>query len=225
MNSKTERTALPHPLVTPTCILCIRHGETDWNAAGRWQGHAPVPLNAVGWAQSQALASYLARHGWPLAALYSSDLPRALQTAQAIAEALGLVVRPDSRLRETDLGEWQGLTREEVLAWDGERYAAYLADWRRIPAPGGEARLAVGARARAAFDEIAAHHAGQTVALVTHGGTLGMLLETLFGPLERPSLTNTSITVIERATPEAPWTLVRVAWAPHLDEQPLGETW
>jgi len=225
MNSKTERTALPHPLVTPTRVLCIRHGETDWNAAGRWQGHAPVPLNAAGYAQSQALGRYLARNGWGIAAIYSSDLPRAMQTAQAIAEALGLVVRPDSRLRETDLGEWQGLTREEVLAWDAERYAAYLADWRRIPAPGGEARLAVGARARAAFDEIAAHHAGQTVALVTHGGTLGMLLETLFGPLERPSLTNTSITVIERTTPEAPWVLVRVAWAPHLDEQPLGETW
>ncbi len=221
MNSKTDALALP----TLTRVLCIRHGETDWNAAGRWQGHAPVPLNAVGRAQSQALAGYLARNGWPLVALYSSDLPRAMQTAQAIADALGLTVQPDPRLRETDLGEWQGLTRDEVLAWDAERYTAYQADWRRIPAPGGESRLAVGTRARAAFDEIAARHAGQTVALVTHGGTLGMLLENLFGPLERPSLTNTSITVIERAAPDALWTLVRVAWAPHLETTPLGETW
>ncbi|MGQ9851316.1 MAG: histidine phosphatase family protein [Aggregatilineaceae bacterium] len=225
MNSKTERTALPHPLVTPTRVLCIRHGETDWNAAGRWQGHAPVPLNAVGRAQSQALASYLARNGWPLAALYSSDLPRALQTAQAIAEALGLPVRPDARLREIDLGEWQGLTREEVLAWDAERYAAYLADRDHVPTPNGETHLALRTRVLAAFDDITSRHAGQTVALVTHGGTLGVLLVSLFGPLERPSLTNTSITVIEQTTPEAPWVLVRVAWAPHLDEQPLGETW
>lgn len=208
-----------------TRVLCIRHGETDWNAAGRWQGHAPVPLNAAGHAQSRALGHYLARNGWRIAAVYSSDLPRAMQTAQAIADALALTVHPEPRLRETDLGEWQGLTREEVLAWDAERYTAHLADWRHIPTPNGESRLAVGARARAAFDDIVARHAGQTVALVTHGGTLSMLLESLFGPLERPSLTNTSITLVERPAPDAAWTLVRVAWSPHLDEQPLGETW
>ncbi len=210
---------------SPTRVLCIRHGETDWNAAGRWQGHAPVPLNPAGLAQSRALAHYLARNGWPIKAIYSSDLPRAMQTAQAIAAALGLTVHPDARLREIDLGEWQGLTREEVLAWDGERYAAHQADRDHVPTPNGETHLALRARVLAAFDEITAHHAGQTVALVTHGGTLGVLLVSLFGPLERPSLTNTSITVIERSAPEAPWVLVRVAWAPHLETAPLGETW
>ncbi len=221
MNSKTD--LLPPP--TLTRVLCIRHGETDWNAAGRWQGHAPVPLNAAGRAQSQALGNYLARNGWPLAAIYSSDLPRAMQTAQAIADALGLTVHPDARLREIDLGEWQGLTREEVLAWDGERYAAHQADRDHVPTPNGETHLALRARVLAAFDEITARHAGQTVALVTHGGTLGVLLVSLFGPLQRPSLTNTSITVIERAAPDTPWTLERIGWAPHLETAPLGETW
>lgn len=217
---------MPQPLVpAPTRVLCIRHGETDWNAAGRWQGHAPVPLNAIGRAQSVALGRYLAGNGARVAALYSSDLPRAWQTAQAIAEALGLAVQPEPRLREIDLGDWQGLTRDEVLAWDADRYAAYRADWRNIPAPNGESRAALRARARAAFDDIAARHAGQTVALVTHGGTLGMLLESLFGELERPSLTNTSITLVERPRPGDAWTLVRASWSPHLDEVPLGETW
>lgn len=216
--------AEPHPS-TPARVLCIRHGETDWNAAGRWQGNAPVPLNATGLAQSAALGRYLASNGARITALYSSDLPRAWQTAQAIAEALSLPVQPEPRLREIDLGDWQGLTRDEVLAWDGERYAAYRADWRNIPAPNGESRAALRVRARAAFDDIAARHAGQTVALVTHGGTLGMLLESLFGHLEHPSLTNTSITLVERLRPGDAWTLVRASWSPHLDESPLGETW
>ena len=216
---------MARPASTPTRVLCIRHGETDWNAAGRWQGNAPVPLNEIGRAQSAALGRYLASNGTRLAALYSSDLPRAWQTAQAIAEALRLTVQPEPRLREIDLGDWQGLTREEVLAWDADRYAAYRADWRTIPAPNGESRVALKARARAAFDDIAARHPGQTVGLVTHGGTLGMLLESLLGDFERPSLTNTSITIVQRALPGDGWTMVRAAWSPHLDQAPLGETW
>lgn len=212
-------------LLAPTRVLCIRHGETDWNAAGRWQGSAPVPLNATGRAQSAALGRHLASNGARIAALYSSDLPRAWQTAQAIAETLGLPVQPEPRLREIDLGDWQGLTRDEVLAWDGARYAAYRADRRNIPAPNGESRIVLKARARAAFDDIAARHAGQTVALVSHGGTLGMLLESLFGELERPSLANTSLTVVARPHSGGDWTLARVSWSPHLDESPLGETW
>ena len=216
---------LEHPISPSTRVLCIRHGETDWNAAGRWQGNAPVPLNEIGRAQSVALGRYLASNGLRLAALYSSDLLRSWQTAQAIAEALGLPVQPEPRLREIDLGDWQGLTREEVLTWDAERYAAYRADWRNVPAPNGESRAALRARARAAFDDITSRHAGQTVGLVTHGGTLGMLLESLFGDVQRPSLTNTSITLVERALPGDAWTLVRAAWSPHLDTAPLGETW
>ena len=205
-----------------TRVWCIRHGETAWNATGRWQGHAPVPLNDTGLRQSRQLGHYLAHNGTRIDALYSSDLKRAMQTAEAIAGPLGLPIYPEPRLREVDLGDWQGLTREEAEAWDPVRYAAFRTDWYNVPTPNGETRTALKARARAAFDDLAARHPDQVVGLVSHGGTLGMLIESLFGRIDRPTLANTSITIIEQA---APWRLVQVAWTPHLENAPLGETW
>lgn len=209
----------------PTEVLLIRHGETDWNASRRWQGRAPVPLNEAGLAQAQALARYLAARQVPIDVLYSSPLPRARQTAQAIADALGLTVLTDDRLREVDVGDWQGLSHDEIEAWDGERFAAYLADWYHTPTPNGESRMELQVRARAAFDDITARHCGATIAIVSHGGTLGMLLESLLGKIERPSLSNTSITVLKQPVPGQPWELAAVGLAPHLNEEPLGETW
>lgn len=206
-------------------VLLIRHGETDWNATGRWQGNAPVPLNATGRQQAQALARYLAAQPQTIDALYSSPLRRALQSAEIIADALGLPIRLEDRLREVDLGDWQGLRRTEAQAWDPERFAAYEADWYHVPAPNGESRRDLQQRARAAFDDLSARHRGQTIALVSHGGTLGMLLESLLGKIERPTLSNTSITVLAQQAPGQPWALVAVAWAPHLTDAPLGETW
>ncbi|MCD4685948.1 MAG: histidine phosphatase family protein [Anaerolineae bacterium] len=213
-----------------TRVYLIRHGETDWNAAGRWQGHAPVPLNESGLTQSAALGRYLAQHNVTLAALYSSDLKRAFQTAAAVAEALAMETQTDTRLRETDLGVWQGMTRTEVEAWDGERYAELVADWYTGPRPGGESRQQVETRMRAVFDAIIARHTDQTVALVSHGGSLGMLLRSVCGAIKRPDLSNTSVTIVERAAPDAApdaaWQLARVAWTPHLDDgAALGETW
>lgn len=212
-----------------TRIYLIRHGETAWNATGRWQGHAPVPLNESGRKQSIALGRYLAAHDYTFDALYSSDLLRAMQTAQAVAEPLGLDVIAEPRLREIDLGEWQGLTREEAAAWDSANWARYAADWRNVPVPSGESRHAVGERARAAFDDLAAQHADARIGLVSHGGTLGMLLESLFGRIERPSLSNTSMTILERgagAGASAEWTIARLVWTPHLATgDALGETW
>lgn len=208
-----------------TRVMIIRHGETAWNATGRWQGHAPVPLNDTGLAQAQALGAYLAAQGVRIDVLYSSDLRRAMQTAEAVAGPLGLKIHTDERLREVDLGEWQGLNRAEAQAWDTERYAAFEADWYTVPIPSGESRNQLKARARTAFDDLTARHTDQVIGLVSHGGTIGMLFESLFGRIERPTLTNTSLTIVERAAPDQPWTLVRVAWAPHLDEPPIGETW
>ncbi|MBN1200216.1 MAG: histidine phosphatase family protein [Anaerolineae bacterium] len=208
-----------------TRALLIRHGETIWNASGRWQGNAPVPLSTTGQQQARALGRYLANDGPPVDVLYSSPLKRAYQTAEAIAHALDLPVHTDARLRETDLGDWQGLTREEAAAWDPERFAAFSADWYTVAPPNGESRNQLKARARAAFEDITARHPGQQIALVSHGGTLNMLIESLFGQIKRPSLTNTSITIIEQARPGAPWQAVRFAWSPHLADAPLGETW
>ncbi len=208
-----------------TQIWMIRHGETAWNATGRWQGNAPVPLSDVGLAQSAALGHYLAAQGVQFAALYSSNLTRAMQTAQAVAAALHLDIRPEPLLREVDLGDWQGMTREEAMAWDSVRFAAFHADPVNAPHPNGESRRQLQIRARTAFDHIATRHRDQTVALVSHGGTLGTLVESLFGKINRPSLSNTSLTIVEQEHAGTPWRLVQVAWTPHLNGAAIGETW
>src|SRR5262245_3515870 len=97
-------------------VLLIRHGQTDWNAAGRWQGFEEIPLNDEGWAQARALAAYLSNQNGKINAIYSSDLIRAFQTASAIGEAFKLNPQPDPRWREMNLGIFQKLTRDEITA-------------------------------------------------------------------------------------------------------------
>ena len=98
----------------PRTLVLLRHGETDWNAQGRAQGHADVPLNAVGRAQAETVAPVLA--AFEPARLWSSDLARALQTAEYVAAATGLAIEPDARLREYDVGQRSGLTLAEFAA-------------------------------------------------------------------------------------------------------------
>ncbi|HEX9371110.1 MAG TPA: histidine phosphatase family protein, partial [Roseiflexaceae bacterium] len=105
-----------------TTFFVIRHGETDWNLNGRWQGHADVPLNQVGRVQARRLADRLLRDGARIDAIYSSDLKRAWETARAVAAALDLAPRLDPSLREIDVGSWSGLTSTEVLARDTDTY-------------------------------------------------------------------------------------------------------
>ena len=107
-----------------TRILLARHGETDWNRLGRWQGHADPPLNEAGLSQAAELAERLAGDG--IAAVYSSDLVRASETARVVADRLGLDVVEDARLREIDVGSWSGLTRAEVEQRFPEGYARWL---------------------------------------------------------------------------------------------------
>src|SRR6185369_7089516 len=97
-----------------THITLIRHGQTPWNATGRWQGHAFVPLNDEGRRQATRLAKHLLPIADEITAIYSSDLVRASETAEIIAARLEKTVRVDVRLREIDMGEWQGLTGDEI---------------------------------------------------------------------------------------------------------------
>src|SRR5687767_15606813 len=106
-----------------THLTLIRHGETDWNAMRRYQGHAPVPLNEAGREQARLAASHLVRGGFDR--IFSSDLWRARETAEIIGNVLQLSVEPDQRLREINVGHWQGLSHDEILAWDTERYDTY----------------------------------------------------------------------------------------------------
>jgi probable phosphoglycerate mutase len=150
-----------------TTILLVRHGETDWNAERRWQGHADRPLNDVGRRQARALA---ARLDDDVDAVYSSDLARARETAEILGERLGLPVRLDARLREVDVGEWSGLTTAEVEA----RFPGGLAQRRngRTGWREGETYEAMGERVLEALHEIAAVHDDGRVVVVTHGGPI-----------------------------------------------------
>src|SRR5258707_7809407 len=104
-----------------TRVTLIRHGETAWNVNGRWQGQAAVPLNDEGRRQAMLLAEHLLPRAAEFAAIYSSDSLRCRETAELVASRLDKSVQLDARLREIDLGEWQGLTSDEVQAWDIER--------------------------------------------------------------------------------------------------------
>jgi broad specificity phosphatase PhoE len=152
-----------------TTLLLARHGETDWNRDGRFQGHADPPLNARGREQARALAELVAAE--PLEAIYSSDLRRAYETARVVAAIRGLDVVVDPQLRERDVGHWSGLTRAEIE----ERFPEELRLWHEGAVACGESREELADRVLAAARRIAAAHVGGQVLVVTHGGALRML--------------------------------------------------
>src|SRR5512143_2700333 len=117
-------------------IIAIRHGETEWNALGREQGQLDSPLTALGVEQAEAIARRLRRQAF--SALYSSDLGRALQTAEIVARATGASIEVDPGLRERHTGIFQGMTKEQMAALYPVEYAAYRSDPYSYQVPGGE---------------------------------------------------------------------------------------
>jgi glucosyl-3-phosphoglycerate phosphatase len=160
-------------------LVLVRHGETDWNAEERAQGHADVPLNAIGHGQAEVVAPVLA--DLAPSRLWSSDLARALQTAEHIASVTGLPVELDARLREYDMGMRSGLNRTEFAARFPREYAAWLANDSSHLVPGEESTHEVQARVVPALREcLAALAWGQTGIVVMHGaclkvGVMGLL--------------------------------------------------
>ncbi|HEV7639547.1 MAG TPA: histidine phosphatase family protein [Gaiellaceae bacterium] len=151
-----------------TVILLARHGETDWNSERRWQGHEDQPLNDVGREQARALADTLANRGVDV--VFSSDLSRAHETALIVADRLGLPVEVDPGLREVDVGSWSGRAHNEIEGIDPEgfrRWQEGLKGWS-----GGESYEEMGERVVAAVLRLGARHPGQTLLLVTHGGSI-----------------------------------------------------
>lgn len=149
----------------------VRHGETDWNHDGRWQGHAGPGLNDLGRIQARAVADRLA--GIDADALYTSDLDRATETAAIIAAATGLEPIVAAGLREVDVGSWSGLTRGEVEKADPDGYARWVAGghgWR-----GGESYGAMHERVIAEVGRLFAAHPSGTILAVAHGGTVRAL--------------------------------------------------
>jgi broad specificity phosphatase PhoE len=137
-----------------TVLLLVRHGETDWNAAGRLQGHTDRPLNDYGRRQAKELAERLAGEGAD--AIYASDLVRAKETAEIVGERLGLTVAVDPDLREKDWGTWEGLTGDERVHVEFE----------------GESTEDHRDRVMGAVRRIVARHPEQRIVVVTHGGSL-----------------------------------------------------
>jgi probable phosphoglycerate mutase len=152
-----------------TTLILVRHGETDWNRAGRFQGHADPPLNDRGREQARALAEALEPE--PLEAIYSSDLRRAHETAQIVAERKGLSVIVDPQLRERDVGPWAGLTLSEIE----ERFPDEVRLWREGTISAGESRESLGRRVVEAARRIAVAHPDGHILVVTHGGAARML--------------------------------------------------
>jgi len=181
-----------------TRILLIRHGETDWNASGRWQGMADIPLNKTGLEQAAALAEHLKER--PISAVYTSDLQRASQTARLIADRHRLTIIEDQRLRESNLGEFQGLTLAEIMERYPKEALQMKQEYMAFIAPNGESRVAVQARVYAAFCDITAkHHPGEVV-IISHGGAIRTLLIKMFADNQdagQSVLSNTSVTIIE----------------------------
>lgn len=182
-------------------LLLVRHAETVWNASGRIQGQADPPLSERGNLQCEAVAARL--EGTRVDRVVSSDLARARATAAAIARRHpGLGVELDPRLREVDLGEWEGVTREALASDWPELFQA----WRRRPSwdlvPGGEGTAAFEARVRAGVEEVCMG-AGEadTVVAVTHIGVIRIVLSLAIGTFEDElrwpwAIENTGISVL-----------------------------
>jgi probable phosphoglycerate mutase len=152
-------------------VFVARHGETDWNREGRWQGQGGPGLNETGRIQARALAMRLsALH---VDALYTSDLARARETAEIAATATGLTPVLEPGLREVDVGDWRGLTRDEVSRRDPDGYRRWLAGqagWK-----GGETYDQMHERVLAAVDRLVAASAVGRIAVVSHGGAVRAL--------------------------------------------------
>ena len=154
-----------------TTILLARHGETDWNAVGRWQGHTDRSLTELGRRQAAELAERLA--DVELDAVYSSDLLRAIETAEPVANRLGLPLRTLPELREVDVGTWAGLTRDEVAERfpDGfRRWSEWQTGWED-----GETYDEMGERVVGAILRLAGKHPGERILVVSHGGAIRAL--------------------------------------------------
>ena len=169
-----------------TNVLLIRHGQSRGNAERRFGGHTPTPLSARGRNQAQATALTLKSEG--VTAIYSSDLLRAVETAQPLAKLTGLAVNTTSAFRERDVGVMEGLTFEDAAQQHPEQYAALLRRDFEYVLSGGESYRQLLDRARQKLDEIIAENHGGRIAVFSHTGTICILALHLMGALDAPEL-------------------------------------
>ncbi|HEX6285750.1 MAG TPA: histidine phosphatase family protein [Pyrinomonadaceae bacterium] len=169
-----------------THVLLIRHGQSEGNAERRFGGHTATPLSPRGRRQAQALARALKDEG--LTALYSSDLARAVETAEPLAKLTGLAINSTTAFRERSVGVMEGLTFENAAQQHPEQYAALLRrDFEHV-LTGGESYRQLLDRAWQKLDEIIAQNEGGKIAVFSHTGTICILALHLMGALDAPEL-------------------------------------
>jgi broad specificity phosphatase PhoE len=160
--------------VSEASLLLIRHAESNWNATGRWQGHGNPPLSVRGRAQANALAREFARE--TIDVLVSSDLRRAADTAAILGQARGLRPELNPRLRELDVGNWQGLTRDQIESTASDVLRRFDAGDLDVRPGGGENRREIAQRAFSVVTQLVDAHPGRRLAIVTHLGVIRALL-------------------------------------------------
>jgi 2,3-bisphosphoglycerate-dependent phosphoglycerate mutase len=168
--------------MTETILILIRHGETEWNLQGRWQGHHDSPLTDNGRHQAQIMADSLKQIRF--SALYSSDLGRAMETAGYISKVTGKSVGFDPRLRERSLGVFEGLTTEQIKLQYPDEYNDIIKSDADYAPPEAESIRQRSSRNVDCFIELAERHCGESIIIVCHGG----VIDSLFRHVVRVSL-------------------------------------
>lgn len=159
-----------------TKVVFIRHGQTEWNIAGRFQGQSDIALTEEGKQQAQLLAkNFPVEH---IDAIYSSDLQRAMFTAQAVADKFQLPVHPEKAFRELSFGDYEGLTYKEIAARDAKCLECFWTRPDLLHFPHGETFAQVQQRAITRLKEILAENDGKTIVIAAHGAVLRTILAT-----------------------------------------------
>jgi broad specificity phosphatase PhoE len=179
-------------------LLLARHGQTEWNADRRFQGHTDISLSARGRAQAHALGRAL--RGRRVSAAYVSPMRRAVETAEIALADAGIPFTPIEALRELSLGAWEGCTVDEIRTQDGDPYAAWLRAPLDCPPPGAEPLPAVRDRVVSALERIEDAHGDGDALIIAHGGVISVyachLLACSFNQLWRLRVDNCSLTVV-----------------------------
>jgi broad specificity phosphatase PhoE len=162
-----------------TRVIIVRHGRTEWNRVERFRGRVDIGLDEVGVKQAESAGKRI--KGWPISAIYSSPLRRALSTAEIIAANFALKVQPMPGLIDIDYGEWQGLSTEEVVARDGCLYSQWIECPHEAEFPGGESFIEVRDRVASVVDDLIQQHPKETVVLVSHKVICQILILSLLG--------------------------------------------
>ena len=199
-----------------TEIILIRHGETEWNSQKRMQGHSNSDLSSVGQAQIQALGQWM--KNVPFDLIYSSDSPRAKQTAEAITQFSGHELQFDQRLREKNLGVFEGLTSEEARERHPEVFRLFKTAGSKYVIDEGESTQQLQDRALEIVNEIRIKHPEERVLLVTHGGFIRVVMKHSLGlSLETPTRFLIRNTGVFRLVWEDKWLVSLMGGVSHLE--------